>query len=61
MGTSDGDRAVAVAKMLESDIAGVDVNMGCPKEFSIKGGMGAALLNHPRKVEEVRVSYQFSE
>lgn len=22
----------------------IDVNMGCPKEFSIKGGMGVALL-----------------
>lgn len=23
--------------------------MGCPKEFSIKGGMGAALLSNPEK------------
>ena len=28
----------------ENDVSGIDVNMGCPKEFSIKGGMGAALL-----------------
>lgn len=33
----------------EKDVAGIDVNMGCPKEFSIKGGMGAALLENPDK------------
>ena len=33
-----------------SDIDGIDVNMGCPKSFSLKGGMGAALLSHPDKV-----------
>ena len=27
--------------------------MGCPKEFSIKGGMGAALLKQPEKVEKI--------
>ncbi|CAL5340258.1 unnamed protein product [Camellia sinensis] len=26
------------------DVAAVDINMGCPKSFSISGGMGAALL-----------------
>ena len=38
----------------EDDVAGIDVNMGCPKEFSLKGGMGAALLTKPEKVKEVR-------
>ena len=27
--------------------------MGCPKEFSLKGGMGAALLTQPEKIREV--------
>lgn len=27
--------------------------MGCPKEFSIKGGMGAALLGEPEKVRAI--------
>lgn len=27
--------------------------MGCPKEFSIKGGMGAALLSKPDKVKAI--------
>lgn len=44
IGTANADRALAVAKMVENDVAGIDVNMGCPKEFSVKGGMGAALL-----------------
>ncbi|EGD74073.1 tRNA-dihydrouridine synthase [Salpingoeca rosetta] len=47
MGTADPQRAVEVAKLVENDVAGIDVNMGCPKNFSIKGGMGAALLREP--------------
>lgn len=27
--------------------------MGCPKEFSIKGGMGVALLAHPEKAYNI--------
>ncbi|XP_017141563.1 tRNA-dihydrouridine(20) synthase [NAD(P)+]-like [Drosophila miranda] len=49
MGTSDATRALAVGKLLQQDISGLDINMGCPKEFSIKGGMGAALLADPDK------------
>lgn len=37
----------------ENDVAGIDINMGCPKEFSIKGGMGAALLGEPEKAEAI--------
>ena len=37
----------------ENDVAGIDINMGCPKEFSIKGGMGAALLQQPEKVRDI--------
>ena len=35
-------------------LAGIDVNMGCPKGFSLKGGMGAALLSQPEKVGQGR-------
>ena len=52
-GTADPQRALAVAKMVEKDVAAVDINMGCPKEFSVKGGMGAALLSQPDKAKEV--------
>lgn len=37
----------------EKDVAAIDINMGCPKEFSIKGGMGAALLSQPDKVRSI--------
>lgn len=53
IGTSDGDRAAKVGKMMEQDIDGIDINMGCPKPFSLKGGMGAALLSQPDKVVDI--------
>ena len=53
IGTNDPDRAVRVAKMVEQDIDAIDVNMGCPKGFSLKGGMGAALLSHPDKIKAI--------
>ncbi|XP_071496815.1 tRNA-dihydrouridine(20) synthase [NAD(P)+]-like [Diadema antillarum] len=53
MGTADAQRALKVAKMIEQDVSGIDVNMGCPKDFSLKGGMGAALLTKPDKIREI--------
>lgn len=53
IGTSDPGRALKVAKMVENDVAGIDINMGCPKKFSILGGMGAALLKKPEKAKEI--------
>lgn len=35
------------------DVAAVDINMGCPKSFSISGGMGAALLAKPDLIYDV--------
>ena len=35
---------------------GIDVNMGCPKGFSLKGGMGAALLTQPEKVSRLEIN-----
>lgn len=32
---------------------GIDVNMGCPKDYSIKGNMGAALLTQPELIKEI--------
>lgn len=43
LGTSCAERALKAAQLVQSDVAAIDINMGCPKEFSIKGGMGAAL------------------
>jgi len=53
MGTCSAERALKVAKIIEDDVAAIDINMGCPKEFSIKGGMGAALLEKPQLVKEI--------
>ncbi|KAG8200865.1 hypothetical protein JTE90_015770 [Oedothorax gibbosus] len=53
LGTASAERALKAAKMVENDVSGIDVNMGCPKEFSIKGGMGAALLSQPEKIRAI--------
>lgn len=53
IGTSDPTRALRVAKLLEPYVAAIDVNCGCPKEFSLKGGMGAALLTQPAKIRDI--------
>ncbi|XP_060081103.1 tRNA-dihydrouridine(20) synthase [NAD(P)+]-like [Ylistrum balloti] len=53
LGTSNAQRALKAAKKVENDVSAIDINMGCPKEFSIKGGMGAALLTQPDKVKEI--------
>lgn len=44
LGTANAERALQVGLKVQQDIAALDVNMGCPKDFSIKGGMGVALL-----------------
>lgn len=53
IGTSDPMRAAQVAHMVEGDVAGIDLNMGCPKKFSMLGGMGAALLSQPQKAIDI--------
>ncbi|PNY29747.1 tRNA-dihydrouridine(20) synthase [NAD(P)+] [Tolypocladium capitatum] len=50
IGTSDPERAVRAARLVAADVAGIDVNAGCPKPFSTSGGMGAALLQTPDKL-----------
>src|SRR5437762_78859 len=47
LGTADPQRAVQAARLVAGDVAGIDVNAGCPKPFSTSGGMGAALLRTP--------------
>jgi tRNA-dihydrouridine synthase 2 len=50
IGTSDPELAVQAARIVAADVAGIDVNAGCPKPFSTSGGMGAALLQTPDKL-----------
>ncbi|KAI0756096.1 hypothetical protein C8Q80DRAFT_1126497 [Daedaleopsis nitida] len=47
IGSADPDIAVQAAKMVQQDVAGFDLNCGCPKPFSTHSGMGAALLSTP--------------
>ncbi|GLC38143.1 hypothetical protein PLESTB_000260600 [Pleodorina starrii] len=53
LGTADGATALAAASVVAADVACVDVNMGCPKQFSLQGGMGAALLKKPEVAEDI--------
>tara|TARA_A100001015_G_scaffold269308_1_gene320889 strand:- start:1259 stop:2467 length:1209 start_codon:yes stop_codon:yes gene_type:complete len=44
LGSSSKESAIKGAEVIAKDVDALDINMGCPKSFSIKGGMGAALL-----------------
>ncbi|KAJ9648509.1 tRNA-dihydrouridine synthase 2 [Coniosporium tulheliwenetii] len=50
IGTANPETAVQAAKLVAADVAGIDVNSGCPKPFSTSGGMGAALLRTPDRL-----------
>lgn len=47
LGSADPAIAVEGALKIIKDVDGVDLNCGCPKPFSVHGGMGAALLLNP--------------
>eukprot|EP00008_Paramoeba_atlantica_P010614 CAMPEP_0201475666 /NCGR_PEP_ID=MMETSP0151_2-20130828/1044_1 /ASSEMBLY_ACC=CAM_ASM_000257 /TAXON_ID=200890 /ORGANISM="Paramoeba atlantica, Strain 621/1 / CCAP 1560/9" /LENGTH=333 /DNA_ID=CAMNT_0047855817 /DNA_START=54 /DNA_END=1055 /DNA_ORIENTATION=- len=53
MGTADPIHALRAAEAICGDVDAIDVNMGCPKHFSISGGMGAALLKKPQIVKDI--------
>ena len=46
---------IKINNLLKSEpyVSGIDINMGCPKPFSVKGGMGAALLTNSLKIKEI--------
>ncbi|XXG98743.1 GINS complex subunit [Hypoxylon texense] len=50
LGTSNPALAVQAARLVAADVAGIDVNAGCPKPFSTHDGMGAALLRAPDRL-----------
>ena len=45
LGTGESQLALRAALTVVNDVYGIDINMGCPKKFSISGGMGSALLS----------------
>ncbi|XP_074308942.1 uncharacterized protein LOC141643621 isoform X2 [Silene latifolia] len=53
IGTCDAVRALEAAKLVCNDVAAIDINMGCPRSFSISGGMGAALLSKPETIHDI--------
>ncbi|KAI9491522.1 hypothetical protein BDB00DRAFT_832583 [Zychaea mexicana] len=56
LGTADPDLALKAALTVKEDVAGIDVNCGCPKKFSIQGGMGAALLTNPDTLKKILIN-----
>jgi len=47
LGAAGAVEAVEAALEFARDVAGVDINMGCPESSSMSGGMGSALLARP--------------
>ncbi|KAL7556492.1 hypothetical protein ACA910_009055 [Epithemia clementina (nom. ined.)] len=47
IGTGEPDLALQAALHIVRDVDSLDLNMGCPKKFSVSGGMGSALLSDP--------------
>jgi len=50
LGTENPEKALEAARLVEDHVSAIDINMGCPKSFSTKGGRGSALMNHPEKI-----------
>lgn len=53
IGAATANDALAAAQVVARDCRAIDVNMGCPKHFSLQGGMGAALLSKPETVADI--------
>lgn len=53
IGSADAQLALKAAQLVQADVAGIDLNCGCPKHFSVHAGMGAALLNSPDRLVEI--------
>jgi len=53
LGTADDILAAKAALKTIDYVSEVNINMGCPKSFSIQGGMGAALLSSPDRATAI--------
>lgn len=53
IGSANPEYAVQAARKVEKDVAGIDLNCGCPKKFSVVGGMGSALLENPDLLKKI--------
>jgi len=50
IGSANAELALEAALTVAQDVSAIDLNCGCPKRFSIHGGMGAALMEEPEKL-----------
>ncbi|KAJ3187241.1 tRNA-dihydrouridine(20) synthase [NAD(P)+]-like [Irineochytrium annulatum] len=53
LGSSDPENAVLAARRVQRDVAGIDLNCGCPKKFSVVSCMGSALLSEPDRLVSI--------
>jgi len=51
LGSNNPERALKAARLVSKDVLAIDFNFGCPKAFSLTGGMGAALLEKPEQIK----------
>jgi len=56
MGVSDPEAGARSAALVKDDVDGFDVNMGCPKKFSVSNGMGAALMTDVDRAAKILTS-----
>ena len=49
LGTGEPELTLEAAAHVRRDVDAFDINMGCPKKFSVSGGMGSALLTDPER------------
>jgi tRNA-dihydrouridine synthase 2 len=53
IGSGEPELALLAAKHVCRDVDAIDINMGCPKKFSVSGGMGSALLGDPERAARI--------
>ena len=53
IGTGESKLAIQAVSKVINDVNGIDVNMGCPKKFSVSGGMGSALLHDVKRACDI--------
>jgi Dihydrouridine synthase (Dus) len=53
IGTGEPNLALQAALHVHRDVDAIDINMGCPKKFSVGGGMGSALLSDPERAGSI--------
>jgi tRNA-dihydrouridine synthase 2 len=53
LGSGEPELALEAAKHVYKDVSAIDINMGCPRKFSVSGGMGSALLGDPDRAARI--------